>query len=73
MRTIHLPAIDRRVFLSAYLSAVRRAKANPSTVFSHGLTCWWPCTGEEIMRQFHEGLQDRINQAVPYSRRGRKE
>jgi len=73
MRTIYLPAIDRRVSLSAYVSAVRRAKADPSSVFSHGLTCWWPCTGEEILRQFHEGLQDRINQAVPYSRRGRKE
>jgi len=73
MRAIYLPAINRRVSLSAYLSAVRRAKANPSTVFTHGLTCWWPCTGEEIMRQFYEGLQDRINQAVPYSRRGRKE
>ncbi len=72
MRTIYLPAIDRRVSLGAYTAAVRRAKAYPSQTFACGLTCWWPCTGEEILRQFREGIDDRINQAVPYSRRGIK-
>lgn len=70
MRTIYLPAVGRRVTLAAYLSAVRKAKANPHVLFSHGLTCWWPCTGEEIMRQFQEGIQERINQATPYLMRG---
>ncbi len=72
MRTIDLPAIDKRVSLAAYLAAVKRAKANPLRTFTHGLTCWWPCTGEEIMRQFREGIHERINQAMPYSKRGTK-
>jgi hypothetical protein len=69
VRTIHLPAIDRTVTLGAYLKAVRAAKANPSVEFKHGLTCWWPCTGAEILGQFLSGLHDRINQCVPYSER----
>ena len=73
MRTVYLPAIDKRVTLAAYLRFVRLAREKPDRQFAHGLTCWWPCTGAEIMRQFREGMHDRISQAVPYSRRGRKE
>lgn len=51
-----------QVRLSDYLRAVKMAKANPDTQFDRGLTCWWPCKGKEIMRQFLEGVQDRINQ-----------
>jgi hypothetical protein len=72
MRTIHLPAIDRRVSLVAYVAAVKKAKANPDSTFSHGLTCWWPCTGKEILHQFVAGMQDRINQAVPYLQRSQE-
>lgn len=72
MRTVHLPAVDRRVSLAAYIAAVKRAKANPTEIFSHGLTCWWPCAGEEIVRQFVDGMQERINQAVPYHQRGQE-
>lgn len=70
MRVIHLPAIGRTVTLSAYLKAVRLAKANPAATFKTGLTSWWPTTGAEIMAQFREGMHDRINQRVSYSRRG---
>lgn len=73
MQFIYLPAIDRRVALAAYLRFVNLAKEKPEREFAHGLTCWWPCTGAEILRQFHAGMHDRINQAVPYSQRGRKE
>ena len=69
MRAIHLPAIDRRVSLKAYVAAVKMAKANPDREFSHGLTTWWPTTGAEIMQQFHEGMQDRINAGIPYLQR----
>ena len=51
---------------------VRLAKAFPTAVFKTGLTTWWPTTGAEIMKQFREGMTDRINQAIPYSQRGRK-
>lgn len=69
--TISLPAINRQVTLGQYVQAVKTAKANPDKEFKHGLTCWWPVTGREIVQQFMEGVQDRINQAIPYSKRVR--
>jgi hypothetical protein len=69
-RTVNLPAIGKSVTLAAYVAAIRSAKANPDTTFKHGLTAWWPCTGQEIMRQFRTGMHDRINQRVPYRLRG---
>jgi len=70
MRTIYLPAVDRTVTLTAYIQAVRLAKANPEATFKHGFTTWWPTAGAEIMRQFREGIWHRINQAIPYAKRG---
>lgn len=72
MRTIYLPAVEKTVTLTAYIKAIRFAQANPTITFEHGLTTWWPTTGEEIMRQFREGVMDRINQAIPYIQRGVK-
>jgi hypothetical protein len=72
LRTIRLPALGRTVSLADYNQAVRLAKAFPSAVFKTGLTTWWPTTGAEILQQFREGMTDRINQAIPYSQRGRK-
>lgn len=72
MRMINLPAIDKRVSLKAYVAAIKLAKANPETEFKHGLTTWWATTGAEIMNQFWQGVQDRINQAVPYMNRGKE-
>jgi hypothetical protein len=72
IRPIHLPAIDRTVSLAAYNQAVRLAKAFPTAMFKTGLTTWWPTTGAEIIKQFRQGMTDRINQAIPYSQRGRK-
>lgn len=69
-RTIHLPAIDRTVTLGQYLQAVKMAKSNPDEEFKHGLSSWWPTKGSEIVRQFNDGLRDRINAAVPYYARG---
>jgi hypothetical protein len=70
-RTIYLPAIERRVSLAAYVAAIKTAKAQPEQTFKHGLTTWWPTTGREIVAQFRDGMHDRINQAIPYRRRGR--
>jgi len=69
-RCIYLPAIERRVTLGAYVRAVKMAKENPKAVFRYGLTCWWSCTGEDIMRQFSDGLAERISDAIPYLKRG---
>ncbi len=69
-RYISLPAINKRVSLTNYIKGIKLAKANPEVEFKHGLTCWWSCTGADIMRQFREGMMDRITQAIPYNQRG---
>ena len=69
--TIYLPAIERRIPLGVYVAAIKTAKAHPEQTFKHGLSTWWPTTGREIVAQFRDGMQDRINQAMPYHRRGR--
>ena len=71
VRTITMPAINRTVPLRAYVSAIKLAKANPDTEFSTGLESWWPTKGHEILRQFRRGMNDRINDAIPYTERGR--
>jgi len=71
MRTITLPAIGKTVTLGQYVRAVKTARANPDTEFKEGLTCWWPSTGKDIVKQFVAGVEDRINQGIPYSQRGR--
>ena len=69
-RTISLPAINRTVTLGQFVEAVKMAKANPDREFKQGFDCWWSCTGKEVMAQFRRGMNDRINQAVPYMERG---
>jgi hypothetical protein len=69
-RAIYVPGIDRWVSIKSYVAAVKTAKANPDVEFSCGLTCWWPCTGHEIMEQFRDGINERISAGVPYSQRG---
>ena len=69
-RVIYLPAIEKRVTIGQYVRAIKTAKANPTAEFKHGLTCWWACTGAEIMRQFRRSIHDRINQSIPYHQRG---
>jgi len=70
MRVIHIAAIGRDVSIGQYVKAVKTAIANPNTEFKHGLTCWWACTGKDIRRQFLDGVMDRINQNIPYIKRG---
>ena len=59
----------KRMTLSSYLKAVKYAKAHPDAEFERGFTCWWPCSGREIMQQFRAGMMARINDAIPYSQR----
>ncbi|KKN89652.1 hypothetical protein LCGC14_0234980 [marine sediment metagenome] len=69
-RTIYCPGIERAISLRAYVRGIKLAKANLDAEFKQGLTCWWPCTGREIIHQFWEGVQQRINDAIPYLQRG---
>ncbi len=70
MRTIHITAIGHDVSIGRYVKGVKLAIANPDMKFKHGLTCWWTCTGRDIRKQFLDGIMDRINQAIPYTKRG---
>lgn len=70
MRTIYLPAIERRVSIGQYVKAIKLAKQHLDREFKQGLNCWWPCSGQDIVNQFRESIQDRINQAIPYIERG---
>ena len=69
-RTIYLPALERSVTLGAYVAAVKKAKQFPAHEFKHGLTCWWPVTGQQIVNQFREGMHERISKGTPYYCRG---
>ncbi len=69
-KTITLPAIHKTVTIGQYVKAIKMAKANLDMEFRYGLTCWWTCTGRDIMRQFRAGMMQRISEAIPYSRRG---
>lgn len=66
MRFITLEAINKRVSLKNYIAGIKKAKANPDATFPYGLTCWWSCSGRDIMQQFMDSINDRINQAIPY-------
>lgn len=70
-RTIYIPGCDRWVGIPGYVRGIKNAKAHPDAEFKHTLRGWWPGTGRDIMRQFMDGLMDRINQATPYHLRGR--
>ena len=72
MRVITLPATNQQIPIGVYVKGIRQAKSLPDQKFKHGLTCWWPCTGKEIMKQFMDGIHDRINQAIPYHQRGKE-
>ncbi len=62
---IHLLALGRTVSMRAYVTAVRKAKANPAATFPHGLTTWWPTTGAEVVRQHRAAMHERITAARP--------
>lgn len=71
LRWIICPALHSKpIPLGRYVAFIKAAKARPGSEFKHGLTCWWPVTGAEIVKQFREGLTERINQAKPYHLRG---
>lgn len=69
---IYLPAIERRVTLGAYVRAIKLAKSKPDIEFKHGLECWWPCKGREIVQQFRRGMHERINERAAKAMNERK-
>jgi len=73
VRAIYVTGYDKWVSIGQYVKVIRQVKAaSPETVYKHGLTSWWPTTGGEIMQQFLASVHDRINDAIPYVKRGAK-
>lgn len=63
----------KTVTLAAYVRGIRLCKASPpKTTFKQGLCGWWPEPRETILREFMEGVHDRINQHVAGYGQGRK-
>ena len=71
-RAIYVPGVDKWVSLGAYVRQIKIVKANLDATFKSGLTMWGPHTGRQIMRQFRQGMHDRINEGIPYHQRGVK-
>lgn len=66
----YVTVLGRQVSLGAYVKAVKTAKANPKMMFKTGLTTWWATSGAGVLEQFTEGMMERINAGIPYSKRG---
>ncbi|MCL8382079.1 DNA polymerase III subunit beta [Xanthobacter aminoxidans] len=63
------------VTLGTYVAAWRRARAAPPDARFRGSPCGWAGAEEkvaEILRQFRAGMDDRINQHLPWFGRGRR-
>lgn len=61
-RVITLTAHGRQLTIGQYVEIVKRVKASaPGTRFDKSFCNWWSTTREEILREFFEGVQDRIN------------
>jgi len=73
MRAIYCPGPEKWIPIAAYVKGVKLAKLFPDGEFNTGISQFGPHTGLEIQEQFWEGVQDRINQGIPYTQRGRKD
>ncbi len=73
MHVIHLPASTKTVSVGQYVQAWKDCKAAPvGTEYNHGLCGWSPTTRERILREFEEGMHDRINRHTEGYGVGRK-
>jgi hypothetical protein len=61
MQRVIVLANGRQIPLGKYVQGIKQAKANPSATFKHGLTGWWPVSGQEIVHEFFGMVQDLIN------------
>lgn len=59
----------RQLTLGSYVAVVKAAKSSPASTFPRSLCDWWPANGAEIVRQFREGMHERVSRAIPYQNR----
>lgn len=62
MQVIRIDHKNKALTIGQYVQIIRRVKASPpGTMFKESFGGWWPATREEILRQFWQMVQDRIN------------
>jgi hypothetical protein len=62
---------ENKISIPAYIQGIKLAKSNLDREFKQGLTCWSPCTGQDIVNQFRESIHDMINQGISAIERGK--
>ena len=68
-RLIYCPGPDKWLTIGQYLSVIRKVKSMPlDTHYPQTFCSWAGGTGHKIMREFMDGIQDRINRNIPYSK-----
>jgi hypothetical protein len=66
-RLIYCPGPDKWLTIGQYVSIIRRVKEKPlETVYPQTFTRWFSGTGADMMREFRDGIMDRINRGIPY-------
>lgn len=61
----------RRVGVRAYVAGYQLARHNPDLLLRMGFD-GWPATGREILAEFRQAFQTRINRHMPHYGQGRK-
>lgn len=61
MKTIALTMDGFQMSIPDFIKAIRKAKDNPKLTFSRSIKGWWPATGEEILREYRQMINDKIN------------
>ena len=61
MKTIALTMDGFQMSIPDFIKAIQKAKANPELMFSRSIKGWWPATGREILREYREMVNDKIN------------
>jgi len=62
---------ENKISIPAYIQGIKLAKSNLDREFKQGLTCWFPCTGQDIVNQFRESIHDMINRGISAIERGK--
>jgi hypothetical protein len=63
---------DKKLSLARYMLIVKTAKENPDKMFSQSFCSWSPETGETIIKEWMDGINDRINAKDPRYPQGAK-
>lgn len=67
-KLIYCPGPDKWLTVGQYVSVIKKVKSLPlDTRYPQTLCSWASGTGEDILREFRQGIHDRINRNTPYS------